>query len=97
MKGTAEQILNASSNLLGFCLVIITSLKLFKFTEKTLVDEFMVVNLVLFITSCLLSFMALRADEVRGRKYETAAEYSFLAGLFILFLTTLLFALNVLA
>lgn len=96
MKGIGEQILNASSNLLGFCFVILTSLKLFNVADRTLVDEFLIVTLVLFMTSCLLSFLAIRSTEEKGKKIEKAAEFTFMTGLFLLFATTLLFAFDVL-
>ena len=37
---TSQHILNTSSNLLGFCLIVITSLQITNKAESTLLDEF---------------------------------------------------------
>lgn len=39
MERKSSHILNASSNLLGFCLVIITSLKVTRYAHGTYIDE----------------------------------------------------------
>jgi hypothetical protein len=46
------------------------------------------------MSSCLLSFLALRGSS-RGALYETIADYLFLTGITLLFVTTLLFSFNV--
>ncbi len=55
-KSTSPHILNASSNLLGIPFIVLTSLKLLKLQEKTLVDEFTVIAMFLFIIATILSF-----------------------------------------
>jgi hypothetical protein len=45
--------------------------------------------------SCLCSFLAIRSKTKRADLYETLAEYSFLAGLIIIFLMTILFVLEI--
>ena len=92
----APHILNASSNLVGFCFVVLTSLKMFNKHEKNLIDEATIVVLVLFMSSCFLSFLSIRKSGTMGQKLEKAAEYSFQAGLGILFLITLMYALGIL-
>jgi hypothetical protein len=72
----SPHILNASSNL----------------SQKTAIDEITTAAIVVFMSSCILSFLSIRGDI---RKYENIANYLFLAGLFILFVTTILFSLNV--
>jgi hypothetical protein len=40
VKNTSPHILNASANLLGFCLFVITSLHIANMTETHIIDEF---------------------------------------------------------
>ena len=87
----SPQILNASSNFLGFCFLILTSLKFFKLSDTTLIDEITAVCFVIFMFSCLCAFLSIRSKTKRAILYETLAEYSFLAGLIIIFLMTILF------
>ena len=91
----APQILNASSNFLGFCFVVLTSIKLFNFSSVTIIDEVTAISFVLFMTSCLCAFLSIRSKTKRADMYETVAEYAFLAGLFSIFFMTILFLLEV--
>jgi len=91
----SSQILNASSNFLGFCFLVLTSLKFFKLSETTFVDEITAVCFVIFMFSCLCAFLAIRSKTKRAEFYETLAEYSFLAGLIIIFLMTIFFMLAI--
>lgn len=95
MKNAAPEILNAASNLLGFCFILLTSLKFFKITEQSLVDELVALALVLFIASCVLAFLSIRRGENSKGKIEIAAEYAFLGGLLLLFGTVILFSTNI--
>ena len=95
-KDKSSHILNASSNLLGFCFVMLTSLKLLKIAHRTVIDELTTLALVLFMGSCLLSFLAIRGNS-HAERFEQLADYLFVAGLVLLFLTTLLFSFNVIA
>jgi hypothetical protein len=94
MKNAAPEILNAASNLLGFCFILLTSLKFFKLSEQTLVDELVAFALVLFIASCVLAFLSIRRAENSKGKIEKAAEYTFLGGLVLLFCTVIMFSFN---
>jgi hypothetical protein len=92
----SPQILNAASNFLGFCFLILTSLKFFKLSSGTLIDEITAVCFVVFMFSCLCSFLSIRSSHYkRAEMYETLAEYSFLSGLIIIFCMTILFVLEV--
>jgi hypothetical protein len=92
----SPQILNSASNFLGFCFLVITSLKFFKLSGKTFVDEITAVCFVIFMFSCLCSFLSIRSKNVkRSVLYETVAEYSFLSGLIIIFLMTIFFMLEI--
>jgi len=53
---SSPHILNASSNLLGLCFVVLTSLKLFNVAHKTVIDDLTIAATILFMASCILSF-----------------------------------------
>ena len=96
-RGKSSHILSASSNLLGICFILLTSLKLFNITSKTIIDEITLVAIVLFMSSCVLSFLSIRSKTNRSEKYEKIADLIFLGGLFLLFITTVLFTFDVIA
>src|SRR5947207_15751232 len=91
----SPQILNSASNFLGFCFIVLTSLKFFKLSNTTFIDEITAVCFVIFMFSCLCAFLSIRSKTHRAALYETLAEYSFLAGLIIIFLMTILFLLEI--
>jgi len=91
----SPHILNASSNLLGICFIVLTSLKLLNKSETTIIDEVTVVAIILFMASCILSFLSIRGVNKRSTLFEQVADIIFLGGLSLLFLTTLLFSFNV--
>jgi hypothetical protein len=79
---TSPSILNAATGLLGFCLVVITSVHLANKADTSLIDEFTSVVAMFLIFSCFFSFLAIRTKKefLKGR-YETIAEYLFLTAL----------------
>ena len=93
----SPHILNASSNLLGLCFVVLTSLKLFKVSGQTIIDEITTCAIILFMLSCILSFLSIRGSMKTSGKYENIADYLFLGGLVLLFATTILFSFNVIS
>ena len=94
-SNTSQHILNASANLLGFCLFVITSLHMSDYSEASIVDEFTSVIAMLLISSCLLSFFSIRTKvQEREELLETIANYLFIASLVGIFLIILLIVLN---
>jgi hypothetical protein len=93
----APHILNASSNLLGICFVILTSLKLLHVAKDTIIDEIATVDIVAFTASCLLSFLSLRSDSPGNHRLEQIADIIFIAGISLLLVTALLFAFDIIA
>jgi tellurite resistance protein TehA-like permease len=91
----SPHILNASSNLLGICFVVLTSLKLLKVSQKTFIDELTSLAIILFMASCILSFLSIRGNIKKSGKYENVADYLFLVGIVPLFITTILFSFNI--
>lgn len=94
-NNNSSQILNASSNLLGFCFIVITSLKVLKISEATLVDELATVAFLAFMTSTVLSFLGMRNTGRYSERLELFADYIFTAGLFLLFVSAVLITFNI--
>lgn len=96
MEKKSTHILNASSNLLGFSLVIITSLKISKISQSTHLDEFAGVACVFFAFSCFFSFLAIRtSQEKREKRFETIADYLFLSALFCIVLAVVILTVKI--
>jgi len=91
----SSHILNASSNLLGLCFVVLTSLKLLNISHKTVIDELTTVAIILFMASCLLSFLSIRGNIRERGRFENIADYLFIAGICLIFLTTIFFSFNI--
>jgi len=93
-NSNSPHILNTSANLLGICFVLLTSIQVMNFTEKTVIDSVLAFAIFMFMTSCLLSFLSMRSKNVPARKYELYADYIFLSGLSSLFITAMLVTFN---
>lgn len=91
----SPHILNAASNLLGICFILLTSFKIFNISRNTLYDEFIVAAILLFMGSCIFSFLALRKQDKTSETFEKLADYMFLGGLGALFVITALFAASI--
>lgn len=91
----SSHILNTSSNLLGLCFIVLTSLHVLNLSQTTLIDEFSIASIILFMISSILSFLSLRSLSKRGERYEKWADGFFLTGLFCMFVTTMLVAFGV--
>jgi len=94
-NNNSQHILNTSSNLLGFCFIVLTSLKVLKLQETTIIDEITAVAILLFMTSSILSVLSMRSTKRFGARYENIADFVFLVGLILLFITTVLIAFNI--
>ncbi|TZF81551.1 hypothetical protein FW774_18175 [Pedobacter sp. BS3] len=93
-----SHILNASSNLLGFCFLVLTSLKFLKLSDQTLVDELTATALLIFMVSCLFAFLSIRGKSIRLHVvFENIAEYAFMAGLLLIFVITILITFKIIA
>jgi hypothetical protein len=91
----SPHILNASSNLLGICFILLASLKVMKIAEKTFIDEVTTLAIILLMGSCILSFISIRTNNQRSQFYENIADIVFMIGLSLLFITTILYSFNV--
>jgi len=85
----SEHILNTSSNLMGFCLVVLTSLKISKYSTTSIIDELTGVETVFLIASAIFSFLSIRTiKENLSVRYEKIAENIFIVALIFVFLIT---------
>lgn len=97
MNNNSPHILNTSSNLLGFCFLVITSLKIGNHQDQTVVDEILVIAALIFMASTILSFLSIKTKSERKTIFwENLAVYCFLAGLFILLIVIVLIAFDLL-
>lgn len=94
-KEKSSHILTTSSNLLGICFIVLTSLKLLNLDGKTLIDEFTAFVIIMFMISSLLSFLSLRSKNGKSERFEKTADVIFLLGLFSLFIITMLITFNI--
>ncbi|MCV9928601.1 hypothetical protein OIU83_13110 [Flavobacterium sp. LS1R49] len=75
---TSPHILNTSANLLGFCLIVITSLHITNKSETTHIDEFTSIISIFLIFSCFFSFLSIKTQKKRlERRLEIIADYLF--------------------
>jgi hypothetical protein len=78
----SPHILNTSSNLLGFCLIVLTSIKISNSGDATVIDDITGIAAVLLVISCVLSFLSIKTSkDVRARKLENIADIVFLSAL----------------
>jgi hypothetical protein len=92
---TSPHILNTSANLLGFCLVVITSLHITNKSEVGILDELTSLVAVLLIISCLFSFFSIRTKiKEREQRLEIIADYFFIASLIGILIVIAIIALS---
>src|SRR6188472_4188522 len=97
-ENKSPHILNTASNLLGFCLIVMTSLKIANHQEAGILDELTGVASVLLMVSCILSFQSMRTVNVaRSERLERIADVVFLGGLSLVFLAILMIAVHFMA
>lgn len=93
-KNNIPHILNTSATLLGLCFVVLTSLKVNNFNEESIIDELTSFAIIMFLASCLLSYLSIRSTNASVEKFEKIADIVFLSGLFLLFVITVLITFN---
>jgi MFS family permease len=84
-------ILNASSNLLGICFVIITGLRITHSSPNTYGDELAWAAALCFLASIAMSFLTIRRGRPHGRRGRYA-DHVFMVGVAALTVATLLVA-----
>ena len=95
-KDKSSHILNTSSNLLGFCLIVLTSLKISKFSEVTMIDEFTGIACIFLVGSAMFSFLSIRTTKENFIiRYEKIADIIFICALLLIFLITFMIAFSI--
>ncbi|MGD9970016.1 MAG: hypothetical protein AB7S65_06130 [Sulfuricurvum sp.] len=76
---TSQHILSTSTNLLGFCLVVLTSIHVNNASKNTLIDEVTSVIALFLILSVMFSFLSIRTENrEKEKKYENIADWFFI-------------------
>ncbi|MEJ7681726.1 MAG: hypothetical protein WKG06_28540 [Segetibacter sp.] len=91
----SAHILNTSSNLLGLCFIVLTSLQVLKLKQTSLIDEFTAIATICFMVSSILSFLSIRSNSKLGIKYENISDFFFITGLSVLFITTMVITFDI--
>lgn len=83
----AVHVFSVSAAMVGVCITVIGLVKVGGQLQQTstFLDEAVAVNAILFLTSCLLSYLGLRIVDLRwSRRSERAAETIFIVGLLVM-------------
>jgi hypothetical protein len=92
----SEHILNTSSNLLGFCLIVLTSLKISKYSAESIIDELTGIATILLMASSFFSFLSIRSQKNNlNNTYERIAEIIFMMALLFLSSITCMIAFSI--
>jgi hypothetical protein len=94
-NNNSPHILNTSATLLGLCFVVLTSISINKMNDRSLIDELTAMAILMFMVSCVLSFLSMRSHKKSGIRFEHIADLIFLTGLLFLFITTVFIVLNI--
>jgi hypothetical protein len=94
-NNTSQHILSTSANLLGFCLLVITSLHFTNKAETSIIDELTSISALMLTFSCLFSFVSIRTSNLkREKRLETIADYLFFSSLCGILIIILIITLN---
>jgi hypothetical protein len=86
-KDISIHIFSVSAALVGVCLTVISVVRVIITATKinTVVDDILAADALLFLTSCLLAYWAMRSrTEKRMRLVERVADTVFIAGLLLM-------------
>jgi hypothetical protein len=94
-KDSPQLILNVSGNLLGFCLIVITSLHMGSTREGRFLDGLMLVVTVLLTSASVFSFVAIKRENDPVAFHMTRwSEYFFFTSLLGIMIATVLITLK---
>lgn len=82
-RNMSRHILPTSGNLLGLCFAILSFIKLSDTANATIIDEVMLLSIILFLLSSIVSYASIRSLK-KEEHYERIAEFIFLGGLFLM-------------
>lgn len=94
-NNTSQHILNTSATLLGFCLVVITSLQISNQVETHFLDKLTSIIAILLTFSTIFSFLSIKTSNMKKEQLlESIADYLFFISLVGILLVILLISLN---
>ena len=94
-KEAVSHILQASANLIGVCLIIITGLKVSGVASSSILDKVAAVASVFLLVSIIYAYLSMRHNVSLIVRYRDIADYSFIAGVVLLVITVVSMAFNV--
>jgi hypothetical protein len=80
----AHYIFPTSATMIGVCLTIITLFKVMKLGMTTIADEILSIDTMVYILSCLFSYLALTRSGQHMKRFELVADISFFIGTLML-------------
>lgn len=87
--------MNASTNLVGFTFIGLTSIKAFGLGQSVFVDKITAVSVVGFMVSTLFSFFSMRTkDKGKSDRYEILADYVFFGSLLMMLVVCVLLTIS---
>jgi membrane protease YdiL (CAAX protease family) len=93
---TSQHILSSSTNLLGFCLIVITSIHVSNNHDNSNIDEFSSIIALILIISSVLSFISIKTEKYKIEyRLEQIADYLFLTALIGIFIILTFIILSV--
>jgi hypothetical protein len=94
----SEYIFSVSAGMVGVCITVIGLFRLVSRSAHvdSVADNLLAVDALVFLASCILSYLGLRARTRRSAKrFEQVADYLFLAGLTVVSVVGVLIAYEV--
>ncbi|HNF49277.1 MAG TPA: hypothetical protein PKO18_02575 [Chitinophagales bacterium] len=89
-QNIANHIFSGSTTMIGVSITIISFFKILKVNKETIIDEFLGINTLFFIVSCLLSYITLRNPNMeKTERYADIFFFLGLSGIFIIGLVLL--------
>lgn len=94
-NNTSQHILNTSANLLGFCLIVISSLQISNAAVNTYLDELTAVIAIFLTISSIFSFVSIKTKQPKREIFlETIADWFFVIALIGLLFVILFITVN---
>lgn len=94
-NNTSQHILSTSANLLGFCLIVITSFHISNKAETSIIDEITSFIALILSFSCISSFISIRANNIKTEQLlEKIADYLFMLSLIGILIIILIITFN---
>ncbi|MHB9119718.1 MAG: hypothetical protein ACYC2R_15820 [Burkholderiales bacterium] len=92
-RGISNHILPTSATMTGVCITVISIVRLIEthHRARTIIDNLMAINGLVFLVSCFMSYISIRRPQL-STQYERYADMFFLFGLLLMVLGGFLLA-----